>query len=130
MNKAEALKRIRELVNAEYPLYSLDGVETLVEGVPEPIYTNYKTAQFYRDMEIYAEKHPENNMEGVDYIDLLAKHIADNPDVFYFSPAGTEFEFDAWIMKRWTELPGMIGYGYMKWFNLEGKEPVLDIHIN
>lgn len=130
MTKEEAFERIQELVNADYPTYSLDGVETVVEGVPEPLFTNYKTAQFYRNMDEYAQRHPENEMDGVDYVDMLALEVSENPDVFYLSPAGTEYDEDAWVMKKYVELPGMVGLAYMKWFLLEHRNPILCIHLD
>ena len=123
MTKKEALQRIKELANSEYPTYTYDGV------FEDPIYTNWKTAEFIRHMDEYAERHPEDEMIGVDYADYLFRLIAENPDEIFFSPAG-EYPADAWILRKWVEEKGMIGRAYLKIFDIETGSPVVDLHLD
>ena len=123
MTKEEALKRIRELANSEYPSFTYDGV------LSEPKYTNWKTSQFIRHMDEYAERHPQDGMLGIDYADYLFKLVADNPDDMFYSPSG-EHPVGAWVLRKWVEEKGMIGKAYLKIFELETDNPIVDLHLD
>ena len=132
MTKKEALKKIRKIVESDPPTYLLDGVDTMIKNTNTvvPFYTNWKTSQFVNKMDLYAQHHPENGMYGIDYVESLMQFIAEDPDVIYFSPAGTEHIEDAWVLKRWVEKKGMIGNAYLKVFLIESKNQVIDVHLD